>query len=549
MHTRIAHALEALFEVEKNAPGVAFGLIKDGEIVARRCAGLASLEHRVPIQSTTRFHIVSITKTFTAAAILLLQAEGRLRLEDEISAHLPELMLSSSPAITIRELLTMTSGLYDSLEIERLRGIWHPSPHRERDCLDLVLSQRQRSFMPRAVYAYCNANFVLLAEIIRRVTGMDADAYRARAIYAPLGLTATQARSHDAIVLADLADGYVSDGHGCWYRATDVLGISGDVVTSCLDDLLKWVLALRAGCIRDVPITAVMATPAQLADGRALPYGLGLALRRYRGLDVLCHTGSQPGYKAHICLIPERDIGVVLIGNRDDLSPTTLAAAAMDILLAGGPTGPLPAQRNPVPSSPTVEPGIYVDRANGEYLSLCRRDTALLGETLGESVMLYPDGCGGYEVADDYKNTFPLSLRPSKEGLAADLGGLKCWFEQASAPCCSAAELEDYVGIYENLEAGIQHHISVRAGQGLVVTYGQSFDRARTFRMQALAPDFFLVRPTGLGVSYRHVFRFERAKSGIIIAATLTLERLKGLRLVRRECTATREAHLEGAVR
>jgi D-aminopeptidase len=534
MGNRLAEGLERLFEVGENTPGVALGLVQDGEIVARRCAGLANLEHRAPICSTTRFHLVSVTKTFTAAAILLLQAEGKLTLDDDIRDHLPDLALAQGPAIVIRDLLSMTSGLYDSLEIERLRGIWRPSPERERDCIDLVLAQHQRSFLPRAMFAYCNANFVLLAEIIRRATGLDADAYRRQAIYQPLGLVATQARAHDGIVLPDLADGYVPDGRGHWWRATEIVGISGDVVTSCLDDLLTWVKALRRGRIGTVEITASMSTPARLADGRAIPYGLGLALRRYRGLDVLCHSGIQPGYKTHICLVPERDIGVVVIGNRDDLPPSATAAAMMDILLEGPPTTKQFVAPGPLPSPAAAAPGIYVDPANGEYLSLRLEDTTLVAETLGDTVTLYPDKGGGFACGDDYRSTFPLSLHPSDEGLKADLAGLPCHFEKASAPRLDTAALRAYAGVYENEETGITHRVTVSSERGLLVTYGPPYERAKTFAMEALAADFFLVRPKAPGVSHRHAVRFERSVDGSVVAAILTLERLKGLRLIRR---------------
>src|SRR5882672_7603440 len=216
--------------------GIAIAVLRDGAVVRRSCGGLASLEHRVPIGPETRFHIVSITKTFTAAAVLILAARGALSLDDDIRRHLPELSerIGNPRPVTIRHLLSMTSGLRDVLEIERLRGIWRPSPSRAADLLALALRQTAVSLPAGAAYIYANVNFVLLEAIIRRVGGMDADEFRRSVLYEPLGLAATGARRHDGIVLPNLATPYVPAAAGGWVRATDLLGIAGDGLTTSL---------------------------------------------------------------------------------------------------------------------------------------------------------------------------------------------------------------------------------------------------------------------------------------------------------------------------
>jgi CubicO group peptidase (beta-lactamase class C family) len=128
--------LRAVIDVKDSEPGVALGAIRDGRVILRWCAGRASLEHGVAIGPSTRFHVVSVTKTFTAAAIVALAARGKLTLDDPVERFVPELPAAGGDALTLRHLLSMTSGLYDSLELERLRGVWRPSPERERDLLD-----------------------------------------------------------------------------------------------------------------------------------------------------------------------------------------------------------------------------------------------------------------------------------------------------------------------------------------------------------------------------------------------------------------------------
>jgi CubicO group peptidase (beta-lactamase class C family) len=122
--------IKALTQHRADEPGAAVSVIRGGEVVAQQHSGLASLESRMPIGPQTRFHIVSVSKTFVAAAVLVLAARGALRLDDDIRLYIPE--LAGANAATIRHLLSMTSGLRDVLEIERLRGVWTSGPSRTR---------------------------------------------------------------------------------------------------------------------------------------------------------------------------------------------------------------------------------------------------------------------------------------------------------------------------------------------------------------------------------------------------------------------------------
>jgi CubicO group peptidase (beta-lactamase class C family) len=531
--------LRAVIDVKDSEPGVALGAIRDGKVVLRGCKGRASLEHGVAIGPRTRFHVVSVTKTFTAAAIAALVARGEVALDDAVERFIPELPAAHGTALThaltLRHLLSMTSGLYDSLELERLRGVWRPSPDRERDLLDLLLAQDQRSFAPGAQYAYCNANFVLLDEVIRRVTGLEPDEVRSREIYAALGLERTGRRSHDGVVLADLAEGYVNDPEGGWRRGTDLLGISGDVVTSTLDDMLVWLLALAGGNVAGVPVTAAMATRAALTSGGHAYYGLGLAVRRYRGLTVLCHSGSQPGYKAHLCYVPERHVGFVLLANREDVRPTAIAEAALEALVDDFPASHPSSRVLAHDEGTTVLAGEFLDLTGGEWLSLSNRDGVLAVETLGDPASLYPDGAGAYADADDYRAHFPMRLRPdsrASDRLDVSLAGRTCRFDRCVDPRYTLDDLAVFAGIYEHERARIIHRVHLDEA-GLRVTYGGWFDRSRTFPMRAIHRDTFLVEATGPGVAHRHLFRFERGSSGEVRSVVLTMERLKGLRMER----------------
>jgi D-aminopeptidase len=506
-----------------DGPGAAIAVIRNGEVVAMRCSGLANLPHRVPIRRSTRFHIVSVSKTFMAAAVLILAARGRLALDDDIRQHLQE--LRHPGVVTIRHLLSLTSGLRDVLEVERLRGIWHSAISRRQDLLDLALAQTETSLPAGSAYLYTNVNHLLLEQIVSRASGQSAEAFRREAIYEPLGLTATCGRPDDELPLDDLAEPYVASPEG-WIRPRDLLGIAADVLTSNLDDMIKWVLALRDGRIGDVELFPAMSTPTVLSDGRAVYYGLGLAVRRYRGLTVLCHSGSQPGYKAHIAYVPELDLGIVVLSNREEMRPAAEATVLMEWALDGQFPAPHPRMGSPIDARIG---GAYVDPQSGEWLSLSVQHTALCAETLGDTAYLYRDADGVFRDRDDYHATVPVEVVLTEGGCRAYLSGR--WH---SMQPCTGSEFspEDYIGRYENFENDSIHVIDAVDGL-LRIQYGPWFDAGRRFPMEPIAPDMFLVRPTAPGIAYRHVFRFERDQAGQIVAAVVTMERLKGLRLSR----------------
>jgi D-aminopeptidase len=538
-----------LTEQGVDEPGIAVSVIRGGDVIARRYVGLASLEYRIPIDPETRFHIVSVSKTFTAAAVLVLAARGAFTLDDDIRRHLPELPLES--AVTIRHLLSMTSGLRDVLEIERLRGVWTSSSSRTEDLLDLAWRQAAVSAPAGTQYMYANVNVLLLDELIARVSGMPADTFRRAALYEPLGLTATRARPHEGVVVPDLAEPYVPDGRGGWLRASHLLGIAADTLTTNLGDLTRWLLALRTGTINGNAVTTAMAERTRLRDGTLVYYGLGLAVRRYRGLTVLCHTGSQPGWKAHLAYVPERDLGMVILSNRDDTRPAALAASIMAELIGDEFPTPHPAddggrraeETAPTAGQMTALAGSYVDPDTGEWAAFTVEDSILRGETLGDPLFLYSEGGGVFRDGDDYRATVPAELRiafgssPHDVTGHLNLGGQGIVLRKCSAPSYAADALGAFTGRYESQEIASQHSIRVQDGS-LHIEYGLGGARGLRFTMEPVAPDIFLVRPTAPGVAHRHVFRFERDSDGIVVSAVVTMERLKGVRLWR----ASREA-------
>jgi CubicO group peptidase (beta-lactamase class C family) len=228
--------IEGLTAQRDDEPGVAVSVTRGADVVARRHVGRAP---RVPIGPRTRFHIVSVSKTFLAAAVLVLGARGALRLDDDVRRHLPELPADVSPggALTIRHLLSMTSGLRDVLEIARLRGVWDTAPSRPCDLLDLARRITGVSAPRRPVRAQrercCWTSWSHAPACPGRFAAPSVQ---------PLGLVDTAARPHEAS-WSPTRRAYVPDG-AVGGHATNLLGIAADPLTTSPEDLTRWVLAL-----------------------------------------------------------------------------------------------------------------------------------------------------------------------------------------------------------------------------------------------------------------------------------------------------------------
>ncbi|WP_431134682.1 serine hydrolase domain-containing protein [Psychroserpens mesophilus] len=183
---RIATQIDSLLSnYNKNEPGVAIGLVKNNQLIYEKYFGLANLDYDIPIHKETSFHVASVSKQFTAFAILLLEDEGKLALEDDIRIYLPE-MHKFDNKITISHLLNHTSGLKDKYNLLRLAGWTLDDVITNEQVLGVIFNQKTLNFKPNEKHMYSNANYALLAEIVARISKMSFSEFMHKRIFEPL---------------------------------------------------------------------------------------------------------------------------------------------------------------------------------------------------------------------------------------------------------------------------------------------------------------------------------------------------------------------------
>lgn len=303
-------------------PGYAIGVIRDGEIVHAEGYGTADLEFGKPITPATVFHAASLSKQFTACAILMLEAGRKLSLDDPVAKRVPEMPACATP-ITLRHLLHHTSGLRDQWPLLRLSGWRDMDEKTEEDVLDIVRRQDRLNFQPGERFTYCNTGYTLLARVVRQASRESFRSFTTNHIFKPLGMTAsTHFRDDHTELLQGRARGYMDAGKGSfgfWVPNFDLVGATS--LHTTVEDLLLWSKVLLKPPRAFAPVVEALRRPGTLNDGRTLGYGAGLGLARHRGLEIVRHSGWDLGYVAHLAVYPNDGCAVAILGNLATLTP------------------------------------------------------------------------------------------------------------------------------------------------------------------------------------------------------------------------------------
>jgi CubicO group peptidase (beta-lactamase class C family) len=367
-------------------PGCAVGAAIKGRVVVNKAYGMADLEHDVANTADTIFEAGSVSKQFTAAAVLLLAREGKLSLNDPVRKYVPELPDYGSPLL-IRHMLMHQSGLRDWGSVEDIAG-WPRTTrvYTHAHVLDIVSRQKALNFTPGAEYSYSNTGYNLAAIIVTRVSGMAFAEFERQRIFTPLSMTHTSWRDDFTRIVKNRAIAYAQrpDGFHQDMPFENIHGNGGLLTT--VGDLLKWNENFTTPVVGDASFVAEQQAPGPFNDGRPGAYALGLMVGSYRGVRQVDHSGSTAGYRAHLLRYPDQGVSVAVLCNASTGMATQYAHAVAEALMPGvfAPPAP-PAQPAPAPARITrtaaeLEPlaGIYVSDETETTLIAAVVDGALV---------------------------------------------------------------------------------------------------------------------------------------------------------------------------
>jgi CubicO group peptidase (beta-lactamase class C family) len=468
----LATRVDSLFATWRGSdrPGCAVGVSKDGRVVLERAYGMADLESAAPMTPATVVHAASISKQVTALAVLLLARDGKLSLDDDVSRYLPELpdyRASTSTPITIRRLLSHSSGLRDFFELLIIaRGRFEEERITDADATGVINRQKALNFEPGAEYGYSNTNYLLAAKIVERVSGQRFATFVASRILAPLGMSHSLVRDDATMLVPGRAVGYTKRGDAWRIDLPDYDVVGPTNLQTTVGDLLLLAENLGHPTVGDAAIVQQMLTPTALTTGDSTRYGLGLSLVRDRGFHVAEHEGRDPGFRAYLGRWLDPKLAVAVLCNSTEPNSVGLGRDVARLALGAAAQASTPAP------TPATSPG-DTSRAlgwAGVYLEPVTRQVAELTVRNG---VLYTDRTGGarveaidarrarlvgqpLELAFDSVTPHPgYTVRWSIPNRRAD----RFVWKAPAAPVLDRAALAAYAGTYTSAELDATYRV------------------------------------------------------------------------------------------
>jgi CubicO group peptidase (beta-lactamase class C family) len=339
--------MDALFkEIDHTKhPGFSLSIITNGNVSFSNSYGMANLENGTPFRESTVSDLGSVAKHITNYAILHLIKEKKLAFSDKLSTFFPTLINKSSGDITILQLMQHTSGLREIYSKLALQGGRMGHPIFQEDALHLVEMSEDQNFPAGSAFSYCNTGYMLMAEIIQKVSNLSYEAFLNDKIFQPLGMTNSFVMDKQGEIFPDMANSY-SPSNNQWatmYDNSTAFGQGG--IYMSLDDIEKWFIHLtKAGEQGEQPIYSLL-KKAVLTNGDTLNYALGIENDIFKNINFWQHTGSSAGYRTAFTWIPSTNQVIILKSNYSSFDAIKTTEKIISLLFS------LP-QENEMPKTP-----------------------------------------------------------------------------------------------------------------------------------------------------------------------------------------------------
>jgi CubicO group peptidase (beta-lactamase class C family) len=478
-------------------PGCAAAVSLNGEVVFEKAFGLADLEHNVPNTAQTIFESGSVAKQFTAAALVLLQQDGKLSIDDPVRKYIPELPDYGAP-LTIRHLLNHTSGLRDWGTVLSLTGAGRGERVISQDlAFDIITHQRALDFTPGAEYSYSNSGYNLAAIIVERVSKQKFPAFVEERLFKPLGMTNSSWRDDYQRIVPNRAQAYSRQGNGPWRLNMPFMNVYGNGgMLTTVGDWMKWNAMLDSQSL-GAPLVNALETRGVLNDGRKIAYALGLTVDTYKGLKDVSHGGATAGYQTFLARYPDNEVSVGVLCNGTSPGSGGIAASITDEIFG------------PFPQTPKTEASKVSEDELKKFVGIWRNEKTHAparfvvenGVSRWSGARLVPVGGGQFTVGDNQlRFTFDKDGKPMFAETVDSDGEVRRFApEQHWTP--TPADLAAIKGDWFSEEAGATLTVAVDADKAFIKQRP-----ATSLPMQPIYKDHFDVQG--------YVVWFTRDKSG-----------------------------------
>jgi CubicO group peptidase (beta-lactamase class C family) len=499
---------------------------------------MANLEYAIPNTPSPVFHIASVSKQFTVFAVLLLEEEGKLSLDDDIREHIPEVP-DFGPTITLQHLASHTSGMRDQWNLLAMAGWRLDDVITKEHVMGLVARQQDLNFPPGEEYVYCNTGFTLLAEVVSRVSGKSFAEFTQERIFKPLGMESTLFYDDHEKIVKNRAYSYQRNGFGYKKSVLSYANVGATSLFTTVEDLSLWANNLNNPKVGSAAIVKKMSTPAVLNNGETFGGALGQFVGEYKGIEEISHGGADAGYRTFFARFPQHNAAVAVFSNVAEFNPNRLAHQVLDILLVDLLEDEEPEEEEAADLKAEEEKKIEFEDGIlasyvGEYqlqpgfiITITEKDGELYGQATGQGqFLLAPVSQTSFSVKivnakleffPEEDGTVPL-MKLHQNGQIMDCTRVEHFDD-------SSINLEDFIGTYHSEELGTIYEFVIDDGQLIA-------QHMRTGNI-ALSPereDLF----SGSAWYFGEV-TFLRNDEGFVTGCEVSAGRVRNLKFTRRE--------------
>ena len=512
--------------------------MKDGRIVHERGYGMADLDHDEKITPTTVFHVGSISKQFTAFAILVLARDGKISLDDPVRKYIPELPDFGVP-ITLRQLLHHTSGLRDWEELLTFDG-WriYGDVVTDSDVLAVMSREKELNFPPGSEFMYSNTGYTLLAQVVARVSGESFREFTTSRLFRPLGMQQTHFRDDHGEVVEHLASAYEQKNGAFELSVPNFDAVGNTNLLTTVEDLARWDENFYTGRVGGAQVIKQMQECGKLNDGTQLNYAAGLFVDLDCKLTSEEHSGGDAGYAADLIRFPQQHLSVATLCDLASIDVMDLTHRVANIY--GGQLGAAPPAETGAATS--VEPkqlaamaGLYVNRDGDVILRIREQNGALWADSFfGAGTQL--EALGEHRFRDPALGDLHFDAARPPGGFTVNQPGVKpSRYIRVPEYTPSEAQLHEFVGTYRSRELDIPYYVVLEGNhltmhglklENVVPASTGAADWGAPVTLNPVTADLF----DCLGWRVRFTRDAERHVSGFLINTTYFTRNLRFLR-------------------
>lgn len=334
LHDSITRKIDSIFSrYTTTTPGCAVAIIKNEKLVFKKGYGMANLEYNIPITSSSIFHIASESKQYVAFCMLLLEQQGKLSIDDDIRKYL-DYVPDLGKKITIRHLIHHTSGLRDQWQLLGNAGWQLDDVITQEHIIKLVSKQKALNFEPGEEHLYCNTGYTLMAEIVKKASGLSLREYTDKYIFKPLEMNNTHFHDNYREIVPNRTYSYSPGGsNGYSHSVLSYSTVGATSLFTTVEDEAKWLMNYEHGKVGGKDLLQKMYSQGILNNGKKITYAFAINMGEYNGWKEIGHGGGDAGFRTYATRFPEQQLGIIVFSNLSSFNSYGMTMQVADLLL------------------------------------------------------------------------------------------------------------------------------------------------------------------------------------------------------------------------